>query len=263
MIKRPLRLRDFLDTSNAPSHTNLPWVHTTIAANLLDIMADGCLTPVPCNVFKGENLCYLFAGRPAYKFSSEGEASHWQLPVVFVIRFDREPNFKRIYPFDSGAFNRKMLPDYITLFDRERFRIDNDPGNVGKVISVFFENDTRYLKRRPASRDTLGKVHNFEPRHQEIEALIRLYGEHSAAAFDDRAATIEAQLDHAINFADHNLLGIVMPEEYARDEDFIAEVKKVARRVRTYDVFPLNVNCYFGQIYSEVNRIYKDEGLLR
>src|SRR5947208_1670210 len=63
MAPRPLRLNEFLSSSNLPSALNLPWAHSTAASNLMDIIADGKIVATPCNVFRGEKLCYFFIGR--------------------------------------------------------------------------------------------------------------------------------------------------------------------------------------------------------
>jgi hypothetical protein len=53
MVVRPLRLPEYLATLNLPGgELNLPWVHSTSASNLMDIIADGKLLATPCDVFR-------------------------------------------------------------------------------------------------------------------------------------------------------------------------------------------------------------------
>jgi hypothetical protein len=121
MVTRPHRLKEYLASLNLPGELRLPWVHSTSASNLIDIIADGKLLATPCNVFRQDKLCYFFVGRPAYKMKPTENPSTWQLPVAFVVRFEKPPPIKRIFPFDSGAFHERRLPDYITMFKMDGY----------------------------------------------------------------------------------------------------------------------------------------------
>jgi hypothetical protein len=261
MAIKPLPLNSFLSTSNLSGTVELPWAHSTAASNLMDIIASGRLLATPCNVFKGEKLCYLFIGRPAYKMKPVENPSSWQLPVAFVVRFAEKPSIKRIYPFDSGAFHGRRLPSYITTFRLGGYELDANPELAGRLISFFFKSTDRYFMRRPAGLEELKEDHNLDMRHAEILALSRLYHETSAPKFDDRAAAIEVQIDEDIQLTPQNLLGVVMPSEYARVDGFVDDVKRLTSIVETYDLFPLGTAAHFGLLYEGVQRVYKRAGV--
>src|SRR4051794_32489580 len=118
-MKKSIRrqtLSEFLTKKNLPSDLSLPWVHSASAASLFKILEDEKLLAMECNVFGGEKLVYFFIGRPAYKMPAVESPSEWQMPVAFVIRFDKPPPIKRVFPFDSGAFQKGRMPAYISMF---------------------------------------------------------------------------------------------------------------------------------------------------
>jgi hypothetical protein len=196
MATKPKRmtLSEFLSRQNLPGALNLPWVHSASASKLFKIIEDEKLIAMSCNVFRGEKLCYFFVGRPAYKFNSEGAPSAWQLPVAFVLRFQSPPPIKRAFPFDSGAFVKNFMPDYISLFDLERYNIGTDPQLIGRLISLYFKTPQRYVQRKAVGEEELKEEHSLDMRHAEIQALGRLFREGSTSNLDDRAAAIEIQV---------------------------------------------------------------------
>jgi hypothetical protein len=261
MAPRPLRLSEFLSSVNLPSDLSLPWIHSTAASNLMDIIADGKIFAAPCNVFKGPSLCYLFIGRPAYKLKNVETPSEWQLPVAFVIRFHQPPPIKRIFPFDSGAFHERRLPDYITTFKMDGYNLADNPNLVGRLVSFYFKGPARYFHRRPAGEEEIREQHNLDMRHAQIMALNRLFLENSTPECDDRAAAIEIQVEQDIEIRNDNLLGIVMPAEYTRMPDFMEAARAITQIIEPYDLMPLGTNSHYGLLYQGVKAVYKRAGI--
>jgi hypothetical protein len=259
---RPVRLKEFLSQANVPTSDLLPLVHSTASGRLFDVFGSESLLASACKVFKGEELCYLFLGRPAYKVRRDDSPSEWQLPAVFVLRFpDNYSGIKRIFPFDSGAFFDRRLPNYITCFSLDNFNLGTDPTLVGKVISIFFEDHQRYLGRRAVGIQELKKTHTMDATHQEINALARLYLEHSGKDVDDRAAAIEIQMTANVPLTTTNVLGIVMPEEYARVPGFRESISHITTTFELYGLHPSGTEGYYGTIYDSVYRIYRRAGI--
>jgi hypothetical protein len=258
---RAIRLNEFLRGLNVPVAKGAPWVHSTSAHRIFDILADGKILAMPCNVFAGDKLCYCFLGRPAYKAESVDGPSEWQLPIAFVLRFSQPPAIKRVFPFDTGAFVKRRLPTYITAFKIDGYELSDDPQNVGRLISFFFKSTERYVRRRAAGYEELKEEHNLDMRHQEVLALARLFLEHSSAQCDDRAAAVELQIVEDIKLARDNLLGVVIPDEYKRAPGLMAALKSIAGRVETYSHFPLSTQEHYGAIYERVEKIYKKMGI--
>ncbi len=241
----------------------MPFVHTTESSKLPDILNAKALMALKCNVFHGEKLCYLFVGRPAYKYAMSGEASYWMLPTVFIIRFQSAPPLKRIYPFDSGAFTAGLLPEYITTFTRDDFEFGPDPAKISTLISVFFGDEKRYWKRQSSAEQDFKDKYSLGPLHMQVEALNRLYGERSASEFDDRAAAIEVQLGIDIPLKPADILGIVVPQEFLRDASVKDALNAITENVETYGEHPVNVAAYFGQVYDAVQRVYDKFGIMK
>jgi hypothetical protein len=255
-------LREFLEKAQVGTASKLPWLHTTQAGHLPGIIGSGRIAAMPCNVFRGEKLTYLFVGRPAYKYQLEpGETPYWMLPTVFVVRFQTDPKIKRLFPFDSGAFTSKRLPDYVTFFGREAFELAPERESIGRVVSAFFGDDLSYVKRHPRHAQKLNDEYNLTPRHAAVQAVTRLYEEKSAEGFDDRAAAIEVQLEGDISLTPENLLGVVLPEEYKRDREMIKIVRGITPRIEFYEAFPISGNNYFSAVYGAVNAIYRKAGI--
>lgn len=256
MASQVYTLDEYLRKSNLADKPNLPLVHSTAAQNLFDIVEGQTILATPCNVFKGEDLCYLFVGRAAYKVPSVENPSEWQLPVVFVFKFATPPRIKRVFPFDSGAFHGKRLPSYITNFKLNGFDISADGRSMGRLISLNFKTPARYLGRQPAGEFEFKDENNFDMRHQELLALSKLYRDHSSANFDDRAAAIEVSVDEDIPLDAGNLLGVVAPAEYMRTKTLRADLRKLTPHIETYDLQPLNTMAHYGLVYDAVKMIY-------
>jgi hypothetical protein len=197
----------------------------------------------------------MFVGRPAYKVKSQEDPRYWELPIAFVTRFDQALTFKRVFPFDSGAFKRGMLPRSVAGFGIENFDISGDHGLIQKFVGTFFGDNSRYLQVKPHARDLMDGRHNLGPRLMEVDALVELYNLPRTDNLDDRSSAIEVQLDHDRQLGDGDLLGIVLPSEYRRDRDIVAALKGLTNKIRYYDVMPVNTAGYYAQIYSMCSKI--------
>lgn len=263
MATKPFQvtLRNFLAQKNLPGGLNMPWVHSASASKLMDIAQAEKLLAMPCTVFKGEKLCYFFVGRPAYKFRSVTTPSPWQLPVAFVVRFHQPPPIKRVYPFDSGAFVKGRLPEYISMFKLDGYDLSGDSDLVGRLVSLYFKTPARYFNRSAVGEEELKDEHRLDMRHAEVMALGRLMRENSTSKMDDRAAAIEIQIAQDIPLAKDNLLGVVIPSEYARTEGVMQTLRNLTSNVETYDLFPLSTDHHFALIYDRVKSIYRRAGI--
>jgi len=257
------KLRDFLKETNATPANMLPLIHTTKSTNLINIINSKKIMATSCNVFKGEDLCYMFVGRPSYKYSINGQSDYWMMPTVFVVRFQSPPKIKRVYPFDSGAFTAKLLPDYITTFSRSDFEIDPEFNSIKTLVSVFFKDAKRYWQREPSSSADFKERYNLTALHMQIEALNKLYNEPTSKLVDDRAAAIEVQFSDDITISSADTLGIIVPEEFLRESTISDALHEITPNIETYGINPVSLDMYYGQIYDCVRSVYKNFGILR
>ncbi|MEY9132118.1 hypothetical protein ABIE79_003585 [Bradyrhizobium diazoefficiens] len=237
---------EFLSNSNLANPKSPPWVHSTPSSKLIKIIQDETLLAMRCDVFKGEKLCYLFA---------------WQLPSVFVMRFATPPPIKRIYPFDTGAFDRNRMPSYLTAFDMQNFDLGSDDALIGRLISLYFDTPRRYVDRKSVDEERIKDEHVLDMSHAEILALGKLYREGSTRNYDDRAAAIEVQVGEDIPLRKEDLLGVVIPEEYMRTEGVRESLLKLTKYIETYRLLPLSLSQHYSSIYDAVERIYKRAGV--
>ena len=126
---------------------------------------------------------------------------------------------------------------------------------------MYFKTPERYIARRAVGEDELIDEHGLDMRHAEIQALGRLFREGSTSNLDDRAAAIEIQVAQDIPLAKDNLLGVVVPQEYARTPGMMKSLKELTPHIETYDLMPVSTNHHFGLIYDRVNAIYKRAGI--
>ena len=252
---RHVTLLEFLNSANAGVGEVPSPVHTTKAINVLDIAREGKLVAEACPVFNKEKLNYLFIGRPSYKWDEPGDCPHWMCPVVFVFRgLDKMP-IRRIYPFDTGAYAGERLPSYINAFTLDGFCVGNEPAEVSRLISSFYDNKDRFLRGDARPLESIKSEVQFGIRHARIEALVKLYGERSSATFDDRVRNIEVQVAGDIDLSGGNLLGVVLPDSYKLEQDLTTAFAGLGAQVSYYPLFPLNAGAHFGMLYERVMQL--------
>ncbi|MGY2849110.1 hypothetical protein BSN85_12070 [Bradyrhizobium brasilense] len=258
---REVHLKDFLKNSNLAVPKSPPWVHSTPSARLFDIVQQEKLLAVKCSIFKGEKLCYLFVGRAAYKTRDTLNPEPWQLPSVFVMRFNTPPPLKRIHPFDSGAFKTGRMPDYLTTFGLDDFNVGSDQDQIGRLISLYFDTPRRYVDRNALDQEKLKDEHLLNMSHAKILAVSKLYNEGATKNCDDRAAAIELQVEQDIPLKKENLLGVVIPEEYLRTPGVRESILTLTNIIETYRLLPLKLSQHYGLVYDCVESVYKRAGI--
>ena len=257
MALRRVTLPEFLQHSNAGAPDLLPLVHTTQGHNLFDIINARRLVATDCDVFEGVKLCYMFLGRPAYKVRPSDDPLYWELPIAFVTKFPTVPQPKRVFPFDSGAFRRSLLPRSITAFPIENFNMSGDNSLISRFIAVFYGSNEAFYKGKAYSTDRIREEHIIGVEHMEVEAAISLHQGRLTGAFDDRAKSIELQYSEDIEFRQGDLLAIILPEQYRQSLELDAAMRDMSCEVRYYDTYPLRVDAYYAQIYDITNKIIK------
>jgi len=258
---REVLLRDFLKNSNLAVPKSPPWVHSTASSKLIPILQQEKLLAVECSVYKKEKLCYLFVGRAAYKGKDAMNPGSWQLPTVFVMRFNSPPPLKRIHPFDTGAFHKGRMPDYLTLFSMDDFNLGTDQDQIGRMISLYFDTPRRYVDRNAVDQEKLKTEHLLNMSHARVMAVSKLYKEGSTKNYDDRAAAIELQVAEDIPLTKENLVGVVLPEEYLRTPGVRESLLELTSIIETYRLLPLSIREHYGQIYECVEQVYKKAGI--
>lgn len=259
----PVKLRDFLAALNVPDLDQLPLLHTTDSSRIFSILNQSKLKATPCNVFKGENLCYFFVGRPAYKARlAEPNPYYWQLPMVFVVEFHAALKSKRILPFDSGAFLNSKLPTHVLSFDIADYDLAPNAALISKLISTFYGSNANYFNAVGTKPDDLETRHVLTPMHLQILSLAQMYAQPRTIDHDDRKSTIELQIEGDVEIGDGHLLGVILPEEFKRAPAIVAKLDSFGCQIEYYPFYPLRSDHFYYAIYDGVARILKKNGHL-
>jgi hypothetical protein len=237
---------------------SLPATHVSDGFGFRAILGKGELRPEPCPNFDAEPLIYLFYGRPAYRVNSQilSSAIDAYTPVCFILRAATVDRPRRVFPFDTGAFNgdrfseamhRKMLRDDFALEPRE--------DSPRKLISLFFGTHERYMRNEPIEKVDLPGL-AFEA--LSYHTLINSRHEND---FDERISAIEIQLDRPLPLAG-NVEAVVMPDRFAIPE-VLEALEEMGAVALTYDyIARLRPEAYTGNIYQLVRDYYRSSGYL-
>lgn len=253
------RLNEFLKKNSVHATVDLPLVHTTQAQSLRDIMASKSLSPKDCPVFAGEKLIYLFYGKPSYKVSGTTQ-KNWLMPICFLIKINSLQSIKRIYPFDSGAFNAGRHPDYLKTFDIGQFEVSgaNDPS---KIVGAFFKTIKDYFRLTPIEGSQFRSEHSLGIMDHEILALRDLAGDSSLDGIDDRRFCVEIQTEDEISLTPGNVQAIILPYDYFEDPSVVRFVETdLEATPLPYDCFSLTSAEHTAIIYSKVLEFLRLEG---
>lgn len=264
-MSKPISILErFLQRNSVNGSSDLPLVHTTRSYNLRDIYTDQQILAGNCDVFLNEKLNYFFVGRPSYKYySDEVEDAHWEFPSCFIFEFNLLEDIRRVFPFDSGAFDRGMYPDYINRIKLDNFMAGVEPDTPRKIIGAFFENSEKYFHMMPKATERFDAEYSIGPMDAELSALNRLAGDRSVKPLDDRRFTIEMQSGRDVNLSIHRPIAVICPYKYLGDKDFVSVVEEEWKaRIVTYQTYSLNVGNIYGQIYAKVEEVYRDLGYL-
>ena len=203
----PLTFPEFL-RGIAPTAKALHLTHCAGMNAAISIVERMAIERNHCSVY-GEDLLYLFYGRPAYKPVEVEEAGDMPelLPVCFVLDPSLLASAVRVVPFDSGGFaryRRHLGPQQ----RREHFEITREDAAAkapARVVSAFYRTNRRYFDQRPHRG-----VDEFPASRPAARAYARLIADRSLDDDDDRRGTIEVQLDRDVPLAEA-LRAIVAP----------------------------------------------------
>lgn len=253
------RLGEFLQKNSVCATADLPLVHTTPARSLRDIMASKSLSPTECPVFTGEQLVYLFYGKPSYKVGGTTQ-KNWLMPVCFLMTIESLRSIKRIFPFDSGAFRSGRHPDYIKTFHMGEFEVSGiyDPS---KIVGAFFETIKDYFQLKPREESHFRSEHSLSVMDHEILALRDLAGDTSLTGIDDRRFCIEIQTEDEIYLTPSNVQAVILPYDYFEDASVVQFVETYLQATPLpYDCFSLTSAEHTAIIYAKVLEFMRLKG---
>ena len=189
----------------------LPMVHSTDTYVLEDVLDDGSIGPQECKVFGGEQLTYLFYGRPAFRTNADAEPSalgHYS-PVCLIFKPEWNPAIKRIFPFDSGAFENRLYDAFLhKKMKLGDFSLEPDIATPGRIVQRFFGSAGAYLVAR-------GSNPAIDPSEFEAQSYSALIHSRAGNAIDSRGSGIEVQTAEAITLTDA-LDAVILPMTFSK-----------------------------------------------
>lgn len=248
------QFRDFI-SSATPVDGQLGLTHVTDCARLASLVQSEKLEPRPCDVF-GENLVYLFYGRPAYRRPWPGDATSNldYARICLIMRDAVAERAHRILPFDSGGYQRYAgaFHDTLDIADFELAKGDHPL----KLIGAFYDSLEDYWTMRPI------QPREFPATQNVVRSYYQLITGGLAEAFDDRCAAIEVQLNEALPL-EGEVLAVVGPNQIFDDPAVTALLDKWGAEPRGYRLTHMfNPPETSARLTAEVERFLEDRGWL-
>lgn len=230
----------------------LPLMHTCDVYTLREILLSRILKTKECDVFQGEQLLYTYYGKPAYRLNHNDSTSNISFfPVCFIL----SPNIKipkKIYPFDSGAFEKSeefrkaFFHPKMKLKDFELSKI-KQAGQ--KIVSKFYTTNLRYYNGRSSI-----EIENIQHGDLELLSYAAMLQNNSNSHLDNRISTIEYIFDIDFMLNDNNLLGVILPGTFLDDSSVnsILNDELKINFIKPYETSRGNPNEFHGVIVNEI-----------
>jgi hypothetical protein len=259
------RLSDFISSSHIDEKVKpMPLIHTTSAFGLRNILDDMALKPVPDMIF-GEELLYLFYGKPAYfpKIRSAVNLA-FHAPVFFICDPKLITASRRCFPFDSGALVAGRFNAYVHHnMSASDFEIDIDAGHSGgapfplspqKLVSTFYGSNRNYYYGKPRGDVEIGAL-DFEAR-----VCFELISSKEANDFDERASIIELQVSKKVPLDTGGLIALMLPQEMMSDRQFREVLKKFPdTEIMTYTMYRSKPEYYAALAVERIGQLLESK----
>lgn len=253
-----MELKEFIK-SGPPIKPVMPLVHIMDSCDFDTLMAQShpSLLPRTCKVFN-ENLLYFFYGKAAYRANSgKGMFANANAPIVIITNSTQCAPFKRVLPFDSGAFHGKRFSSKInSSISLDQYLLECNLESAQNVIGSFYHSNDDYFRGRfKRGIDIPRKAHG-------VTAYYRLISEESAD-YDDRCSSIELQIEHQIPLDKDKLLGLILPATYRSESEIDSLIMMTNAQVRYYDLyFQTKVDEYMISLRGHLRDIFSVLGVL-
>lgn len=239
----------------------LPFFHSVESVYAVDIFNTEKLKTHHCDVFN-EPLIYFFYGRPAYKVgSNQGSCGPdlFYCPTVFILKNSSSLSAKRIYPFDTGAFKSHYKSHVPSQYGLDRFLLGTSKKLTKQIVSCFFGSNNDYLKGK-----SFLKVDDIPFHETEARAYLNILNTTGEIPFDDRAYTVELQIDSDFDLG-KCVEAVVAPSEVFDSPEIYNTVvnkwKAVPLDYMTYHCG--DIGTFHGQVFEIVRSYMKTKGYIK
>jgi len=220
------------------------------------MVSSGFFMPSHCAVFE-EDLLYLFYGRPAYR-----RAEYEQIrltaksPVVLVLSPGIVSSGRRMFPFDSGAFEERYKKKWVhhgmKLAD---FELECPGDAPQRHVAAFFGTNWNYL-RQICADPPLPYVGEFE-----VEALMELLRDPNAIEADDRRLALELQVGNPLPFDSQSVVAMVCADELEGAPWMKAFLSGAGAGIKLlpYELAPLRNGSHYQALLEERAAKFQEE----
>lgn len=231
----------------------LPSTHSAECYIAESILRQNAICVKYCKVL-GEELAYFFYGKPAYKVTfprDQSTTNYLFAPTCFIID-TAKLKAKRIFPFDSGAFDagiyEGILPPGAKIEDYE---LPTDIKAIPAFVSLFFGDNINYMEGRYTAKEACEA-------YAATSFLSALFCSSGILPYDDRSRTVEIVVDQNVRLSEC-VQAIIIPKPFQRNrilQTFCENNPHI--RIRTYDVsYPLTVPAMNGAAFQEATNYIK------
>ncbi len=170
--------------------------------------------------------------------------------VCIILNSEKINDIHKIYPFDSGAFEKLPLMKETFFHPKNKildFEVDNSLDGAKRVIKTFYETNDNYVSQQPRQDQ------NFSPFAFEAINYQTLITQKGSSILDDRTSSIEIKFNKVITLTKETVKQIIIPNAFKDDEDIRAMIsdKLNIDDPIGYDTFRGNPRDNFGVIRSE------------
>jgi len=209
----------FVDSAPAVTPI-LPAAHTSRGLNFSEILQTRTLKKTACKFFPGNEILYLFYGKPSYRPKDDGIHSLdlTRGLFTFVLDISKIKLSMRFFPFDSGAAIDGLYKDYITHDGYiDGFRVDGGLEICQKIVGAFFGNNENYWT------GFLDKTlcDTIYPLDFHSLCFARMNSIDVGTSFDKRSCSIEIQVMEDIILDKSNLLALIVPDRLRFQKDVV------------------------------------------
>lgn len=243
-----------------PTVKAMPFFHNVDSVTGVRILKSGTLTTKLCDVFK-EPLIYLFYGRPAYKIDfNNGNMRGDSLccPISIILKPNSHIKIKRIYPFDSGGFQKRYQSIIPKTIERDEFRLDHSTELVRKHIELFFKTNGNYFH----GNSTFNQPITFT--NTCIQTYVNIINTNGQTPFDDRVYTVEYQVDENIDLS-KNILALAAPSKAFEDSEINEWVIKKWNAIPiAYSIYKYgNLLTYHGAMFEQIKSFLTSQNYIK
>lgn len=232
-------------------------MHSTAAGWGAQIIVQGELRTRTCTEY-GQDLVYLFYGRPAYKslpgVAASGIDEH--LPMCLVIDPALLDEAIRILPFDSGGYHR--YSGHIgPLLDRPDFELGPGREVPMRLVSAFYQTNRNYYIQSPTAD------HHTIPMSQAAARAYARLSRDVSIGDDDRHSTIEIQIARHVPLAGA-LKAVIGPTTLLADPEVTSALDAMPTVARvSYSTFgSQQPSAYTALLYDKVASFLTSEEVL-